>query len=42
MEERVEGSILNLAKDTKAPTFKGTSERDEVVIFNYSNKDTGV
>lgn len=35
LKELIEGSILGLARDTKA-TFKGISERDGAIICNYT------
>ncbi|KMQ84920.1 hypothetical protein RF55_16883 [Lasius niger] len=40
LKEKVRGGILGLARGTKAPTFKGTSDRDGAVIFNCTDKET--
>lgn len=38
LKEKVEGCILELPRDIKAPIFKGTSVRDGAIIFNCINE----
>ncbi|XP_071572498.1 uncharacterized protein [Temnothorax nylanderi] len=40
LEEKGRRSILSIAMGTKAPTFKGTSDRDGAVIFNCTDIET--
>jgi hypothetical protein len=40
LKESVKGRILDLVKDTKAPIFQGTSDRDGAVIFNCADVET--
>ena len=40
LREKVKEGILGIAKGTKAPTFKGTADRDGAVIFNCTDAET--
>lgn len=40
LKETVRRRILCLAKGTKAPTFRGTSDRDGAVVFNCTDRET--
>ena len=40
LKRSVKGRILDLVKDTKAPIFQGTSDRDGAVICNCADVKT--
>lgn len=40
LREEIEGRILGLTRGTKAPTFKGTSDRDGAVVFNCTDEQS--
>lgn len=42
LKEHVEGRILGLARGARAPTFKGTYDRDGAIIFNCTDEQTSI